>query len=140
MMLVSAIFTEGALVVLAWILIPALLLFGSMWFLNELIGPTGGNPYPGDLNPSPHRPDGGVYLIKCGDKYKIGKSRDFNRRTREFRQQLPERPEVIHKIRCSPEEATRLERRLHREYSHKRGHGEWFSLSDEDVRAFKNKN
>ncbi len=79
--------------------------------------------------------DGTVYLIKCGNRYKIGRTKNATRRMRELNHQLPEKPEVVHKIATAKE--VEIERYWHRKFAGKRGHGEWFNLTNEDVTEFK---
>lgn len=76
----------------------------------------------------PERPCA-VYIIKVGDKYKIGKSLNPNGRIKNM--QLPGKPETVRIFSVS--RGARLELELHTRYAQKRGHGEWFSLSEADI-------
>jgi hypothetical protein len=78
---------------------------------------------------------GSVYLMKSGLHYKIGRSNHVGRRSYEVAIQLPEKLEVIHEIETDDPEG--IERYWHQRFASKRANGEWFSLSDEDVRVFK---
>jgi hypothetical protein len=83
--------------------------------------------------------DGWVYmaLLKLGreKRYKIGKAVIVGRRTDQISLQLPEDLELVHKI--STDDAYGVEDYWHRRFSSKNTKGEWFSLSREDVQAFK---
>jgi len=87
----------------------------------------------------PSTPDGFVYLglLKIGRerRYKIGKTNLVERRRDQISIQLPEDLELIHAIRT--DDATGIEAYWHQRFSAKRTKGEWFSLSREDVQAFK---
>jgi hypothetical protein len=82
------------------------------------------------------RPDrkGVVYLLRCGEYYKIGKSVNSERRYRELRIQLPEKPVLIHKIQTN--DVGYCEQHWHKRFASLRKNGEWFSLSEEDVIEF----
>lgn len=81
--------------------------------------------------------EGSVYLVQLGSQrhFKIGKAFDFGRRLREIRLQLPEREVVIHVIQT--DDPTGIEAYWHKRFEAKRGNGEWFELTDADVRAFR---
>jgi hypothetical protein len=80
-------------------------------------------------------PTGGVYLLRSGRYYKIGKATIFDKRIKRIALQLPEPIEVIHKIYSNnPDE---LERRWHQRFASKRRNGEWFELTDVDVAEFR---
>jgi hypothetical protein len=72
-----------------------------------------------------------VYLIRIGNRYKIGRTIDPSRRLSEM--QLPEEPEILfwHAV----QDSKKSEGMLHRMFATKRKHGEWFELSDSDVYA-----
>jgi len=82
-------------------------------------------------DPSP----GVVYLLKVGKHYKIGRTNDASRRSREINLQLPEAAERIHAIRT--DDAVGIERYWHQRFADRRLNGEWFLLSKADVAAFK---
>lgn len=83
------------------------------------------------------RPEGYVYLIRHGRRreYKIGWSNDPHRRRYELSIQTPERPTLVHEI--ASDDPPRVERYWHDRFRDKRKHGEWFELTDADVREFK---
>lgn len=78
---------------------------------------------------------GSVYLIKGGKHYKIGFTNDLGRRKYDLRIQLPERVHLIHEI--STDDPKGIEQYWHRRFADRRANGEWFSLTPEDVAAFK---
>ena len=80
---------------------------------------------------------GYVYLIRHGRRkeYKIGKTYNQLRREGEIRLELPEQVKPIHTI--ATDDPSGVELYWHNRFSGKRKQGEWFELSDEDVRAFK---
>ena len=80
-------------------------------------------------------PTGYVYLMKSGRHYKIGKTNAVGRRERELAIQIPVPPKTIHWIET--DDPTGVETYWQRRFSDKRGTGEWFELSPDDVAAFK---
>jgi hypothetical protein len=82
--------------------------------------------------------EGYVYigLLKLGreKRYKIGKAVLVERRTDQISLQLPEDLELVHAIRT---DAYGIEDYWHRRFATKNTKGEWFSLSRQDVEAFK---
>ena len=80
---------------------------------------------------------GYVYLIRHGtrNEYKIGRTYNPIRREGEIRLELPEKIQPIHYIET--DDAAGIESYWHLRFASKRKEGEWFSLSAEDVRAFK---
>jgi len=80
-------------------------------------------------------PTGYVYLMKSGRHYKIGKTNAVGRRERELAIQIPVPPKTIHWIETV--DPTGVETYWQRRFSDKRGTGEWFELSPDDVAAFK---
>jgi len=81
--------------------------------------------------------DGYVYLIQHGNRreYKIGKTFNPIRREGEIRLAMPETVTPIHTIRT--DDPSGIEAYWHNRFKSKRLEGEWFSLTAEDVRAFK---
>ena len=72
-----------------------------------------------------------IYLVKCGDRYKIGVSKDVNARIK----QLDNRPYKVELVASSDliEDAYKIEKELHIEYANYRIEGEWFNLPDDTV-------
>lgn len=79
--------------------------------------------------------DGGkcVYLIRGGPLTKIGTAIDPDQRLRTLRGGSPTPLELLYTFAGS----YRAERVLHTRYKHKRCHGEWFELSDQDIEDIK---
>ena len=78
---------------------------------------------------------GSVYLIKSGKYYKVGRSNSAGRRHYELSIQLPESADIIHSI--NTDDPVGIEVYWHNRFKDKRKNGEWFELSQEDIRAFK---
>lgn len=78
---------------------------------------------------------GFVYLMKSGKYYKIGRSNDAGRRAYELRIILPEKLEVIHKIKT--DDPIGIEEYWHKRFKDKRKNGEWFDLTRQDIEIFK---
>lgn len=76
-----------------------------------------------------------VYLMKSGKYYKIGRSNDAERRAYDLRLQMPEKLELIHKIKT--DDSIGIEEYWHKRFKDKRKNGEWFELTRQDVEIFK---
>jgi hypothetical protein len=78
---------------------------------------------------APEKPGGYVYFLRCGQFYKIGRSKSLKQRFMGF--PFPEKPRLIKVVHCL--DYGILEKALHALFAHKRTQGEWFDLSDEEV-------
>jgi Meiotically up-regulated gene 113 len=94
----------------------------------------------------PPSPDGGatsdaklitgfVYLMKSGRHYKIGRTVSVGSRERQLAIKIPVPPTTVHSIET--DDPVGVEAYWHRRFESKRGEGEWFDLSPEDIKAFK---
>lgn len=80
-------------------------------------------------------PSGYIYLLCISNKYyKIGLSRQPNQRLRGIRWASPFPVEKLHQFYC--QYISEIEAALHDRFRDKRLNGEWFELSQEDVRWF----
>lgn len=76
-----------------------------------------------------------IYIMECGGKYKIGVSKDVEKR----KKQLDNRPFPVNIIFISPliEDAYVFEKALHDIYTDRKIDGEWFDLTDDEVKTIK---
>jgi hypothetical protein len=72
-----------------------------------------------------------VYLMRRGDAYKIGHSRNPEARVCSIQTGSPEQIELL--AYWAVDDACAVERGLHRRYAHCRLHGEWFALTAREV-------
>jgi len=78
---------------------------------------------------------GFVYLMKSGKYFKIGRSKCAERREFELKILLPEKLELIHKIKT--DDPVGIEKYWHDRFKDKRKGGEWFDLSASNINDFK---
>lgn len=79
---------------------------------------------------------GFVYLIRSDRGfYKIGHAKVTQKRMDRFHVKIPFEIELEHVIECV--DRIKAERFLHKRYNSKRGNGEWFALTPEDVEWIK---
>jgi hypothetical protein len=78
---------------------------------------------------------GYCYLLKHGKEYKIGASSNVEERFGRIATQMPQTITNVHTIKT--DDPFGVEKYWHLRFEAKRLKGEWFSLSAEDVRAFK---
>jgi hypothetical protein len=76
--------------------------------------------------------DGYVYLLRSGTHYKIGKSKDVNRRLTQISPKTPLPVELVHTI--PTDNMAWAEHTLHEQYASFRTNGEWFALPEHAVR------
>jgi serine/threonine protein kinase len=85
-------------------------------------------------SPSPNDV-GGIYLLKSGKYYRIGKTSNFERRLTKIQATAPQPIEVVHTIPAADHaEAQAI---WLRRFAPKRRGGDWFALSESDVEEFK---
>lgn len=78
---------------------------------------------------------GYVYILKADfGVYKIGRTKDLERRLRDFRI-FPKEFELVHSIAC--EDEVKVEKELHERYKDKKVRNEWFELTDSDIEDLK---
>lgn len=75
---------------------------------------------------------GFVYILKHGEKYKIGCTANIINRYNFFKNTLPEHPILIDYIGCN--DHYRLEKSLHILFKEKRYKNEWFFLNEQDLK------
>lgn len=74
-------------------------------------------------------------LMKSGHHYKIGRTNSPGRREWELGIKMPIPPRTIHYIET--DDPAGVEAYWHKRFAEKRGEGEWFDLSPENIKAFK---
>ena len=88
-----------------------------------------------EFDAGPRVETGFVYLMKSGSHYKIGRTNSVGRRASELAIKIPVPLMTIHNIET--DDPVGVEAYWHKRFAEKRGEGEWFNLSPEDVKAFK---
>jgi len=78
---------------------------------------------------------GFVYLMRSGRHYKIGRTVSLGSRERQLAIKIPVPPTTIHSIET--DDPSGVEAYWHKRFADKRGEGEWFELSLDDINAFK---
>lgn len=80
------------------------------------------------MNSSMPRTAGYVYVLKAGDRYKVGRSRNPERRLKQIQACSPVPVELVAAV--LDENAAALEARMHAIFEPHRAHGEWFELDE----------
>ncbi len=88
-----------------------------------------------EASPSAAISYGYVYLIKSGRHYKIGYTNSVGRREWGLGIKIPVPPKTVHVIKT--DDPVGVEAYWHKRFDEKRGEGEWFNLSQQDIAAFK---
>lgn len=83
----------------------------------------------------PKKTDAGfVYLLRSEHgHYKIGRAKNVRNRHQMIGTKMPFKVDLIHTIAC--EDYINAERMMHAAFAEKRLNGEWFALTDEDVKV-----
>ena len=108
---------------------------GALEGLEELKNTLPNSKPAASPSPNPTGVGGVVYLLQAGPFFKIGKAKEFEKRSRVIKLQLPYPVEEIHQIKCG--DITHVENYWHKRFAAKRQSGEWFVLTEADVAEFK---
>lgn len=73
----------------------------------------------------------GVYLLQCGEFYKIGVGDNVAQRVKQIQTATPY--QVLHLLTLPSKRPYLLEHAMHTRFASKRVRGEWFALTDSDV-------
>lgn len=73
-----------------------------------------------------------LYLVKCNEYYKIGVAHDLDNRLNSLQCGNPYRLELVSAVKLM--DSDYCEELLHQRYDSRRGIGEWFKLTDGDVK------
>lgn len=74
---------------------------------------------------------GYIYIIKCKNFYKIGRTKSFKNRLNDYNDAYPFKIKVIRQIQV--DDYVKVETTLLRKFRHKRVKGEWFKFSNDDL-------
>ena len=80
---------------------------------------------------------GYLYLIRCGDYYKIGITQNIEQRLSSFKTSIPFDIELVLKEKFNYIYKSKIERELHKEFKHKLHKGEWYNLDKGDIDKIK---
>ncbi len=78
---------------------------------------------------------GHIYVVESRGKFKIGKTKHLRSRLKKYVTENPDEVKTVHVFDGDDRELE--EARIHKKFSQKRIHGEWFALSDEDLNYIK---
>jgi hypothetical protein len=78
---------------------------------------------------------GFVYLMRSGRHHKIGRTNSLGSRERQLAIKIPVPPTTVHSIET--DDPVGVEAYWHKRLAEKRGEGEWFDLTSDDIAAFK---
>ena len=78
--------------------------------------------------------EGYVYVVHCAGAYKIGVSVDPDSRVKNLCAPYP----ITYVFKIYTEDMYGLEKELHERYAHLHTNGEWFLLSEEDIKDLRN--
>jgi hypothetical protein len=78
---------------------------------------------------------GYVYVLKCGEHFKIGHTIQVSKRMLQLSIQLPYKPQLVHVI--ATDEHERLEDTIHDYFDAYRLNGEWFELTSDHLHTFR---
>ncbi len=78
---------------------------------------------------------GFVYLMRSGRHHKIGRTNSLGSRERQLAIKIPVPPTAVHSIET--DDPVGVEAYWHKRLAEKRGEGEWFDLTSDDIAAFK---
>ena len=91
-----------------------------------------------ELNPKPNVPKerrkiaGYVYFVQCNNKVKIGFSRNYIERIKIYKVASPFESKMLHVIKT--DDCKKLEEYFHNRFASKRVEGEWFDLTEIDIK------
>ena len=76
-----------------------------------------------------------MYVVQSGDKSKVSRTGELERRVSELRYQSPDPVDLIHSIRT--DDQVGIEEYWKRRFASRQHREEWYALTVADVRAFK---